>query len=390
VGTEHRPALRQLDFDELLGERVVWSGSPTALDTPQILKAAAWTWAALSLTSTCFAIVVATTLQHSPTALILLGAWSASCALLCLRLPSIWFAGVRYVVTERHVVYQRGPFRRTIERGSISFARIMWSKHHAGTGTIELVRAVPTGALRRRLLLTLQGVTAPDRVWDIIRGLDTIADPSVGTRALGQRLEPDERVLWSARPHPTRLSYLPQGERGWFGLGLALTLFSAAVVMAARLVDTVHRLAEAGLTSTPFSFAALLAGVSTTFALLVSVAAYFLHSSVLLPVRQLRDTSYVVTDRRVLIQREREELHLDRSHVVAALPVPALKGAHDIFLVLDGPRARALAMSGAFGEAERGPELRPVLESVDDVDGVRRALFNASHRRRDVSLPPAA
>jgi hypothetical protein len=311
---------------------------------------------------------------------------------LCLRLPALWFAGVRYIVTERHVVYQRGPFRRTIERGSISFARIVWSKHHAGAGTIELVRAVPTGALRRRLLLTLQGVTAPDRVWDIIRGLDAIADPSTAGRALGQRLEPDERVLWSARPHPTRLSYLPQGERSWFGLGLALTLFSAALLMAVRMLDTLHRLAEAGMTATPFAFTALLAGVSTTFALLISVSAYFLDNAVLLPVRQLRDTSYVVTDRRVLIQRDREELHLDRSHVVAALPVPALKGAHDVFLVLDGPRARALAMSGAFGEAERSRDLHPVLESVDDVDGVRRALFTSQRHAdaKNVSLPPAA
>jgi hypothetical protein len=42
--------------------------------------------------------------------------------------------------------------------------------------------------------------------------------------------------------------------------------------------------------------------------------------------------------------------------------------------VLDGPRARALAASGAFGELERGPNLRPVFESVADAESVTRIL----------------
>lgn len=375
MGQERRPALRQGEIDEFLGERIVWSGRPVAVEAPGLLKATVWTWSALAVTATCFAIVVSLALGSSPTALLLLAAWSASAALLCARLPGIWLAGVRYIVTERHVVYQRGPFRRTIERRSISFARINWNRHNPGAGTIELVRSVPTGALRRRLLLTLHGVAAPDRVLDIIRGLMVLGNPSSGQRALTQRLEPGERVLWSARPHPTRLSYLPQGHRRWFTVGLAMTLLTAASMMSLRMMAVLHQLAEAGLTRNPFAFVALLAGASTTLALLVAVSVYFLHSAVVLPAHHLRTTSYVVTDSRVLIQRGREELHLDRSCIVDLLPVPALKGAHDVFLVLDGPRARALAMSGAFGEVERGPQLRPVLESVDDVDGVRRALF---------------
>jgi hypothetical protein len=40
--------------------------------------------------------------------------------------------------------------------------------------------------------------------------------------------------------------------------------------------------------------------------------------------------------------------------------------------VLDGPRARAVAASGAFGEISRGPNLRPVFEAVEDGEGVSR------------------
>jgi hypothetical protein len=210
---------------------------------------------------------------------------------------------------------------------------------------------------------------------------------------LAQRLEPGERVLWSARPHPTRLSYLPQGPRRWLTVGLALTVLVAVLAMSERMVDILQELIGAGFATNSFAFAALLAGAGTTVALLVAVSTYLLHSAVLLPAHNLRHTSYFVTNQRVLIQRGLEELHLDRSRVIDLLTVPALKGANDIFLVLDGPRARALALSGAFGEIERGLQLRPVLESVDDVDGVRQALFAKSivplHAVR-AELPPAA
>ena len=95
--------------------------------------------------------------------------------MLCLQLPRVWLSKVKYIVTEHHVISQRGPFRRTIERRAISFARIFWNANAAGVGDIDLVRAVPTGALRRRLMLSLSGVSCPDRVWAIIRGEERVA-----------------------------------------------------------------------------------------------------------------------------------------------------------------------------------------------------------------------
>ena len=58
-----------------------------------------------------------------------------------------------------------------------------------------------------------------------------------------------------------------------------------------------------------------------------------------------------------------------------SLDAPAGRGLHDVFMVIDGPRARALAASGAFGEIDRGPHLRPVFEAVEDAEGASRILM---------------
>ena len=80
----------------------------------------------------------------------------------------------------------------------------------------------------------------------------------------------------------------------------------------------------------------------------------------------------VVTDRRVLIQRQNEELVLDRSNIAYVIAAPTSKSLQDVFLVLDGPQARALAASGAFGR--KVDELQPVLSSIADGDTVNAIL----------------
>jgi len=81
---------------------------------------------------------------------------------------------------------------------------------------------------------------------------------------------------------------------------------------------------------------------------------------------------------RFLVERDYEELHLDRDKIVDVINAPAMRGFRDLFLVLDGPRARALALSGAFGEVERGVQLRPVIESVDDAESAAQILLAGS------------
>jgi hypothetical protein len=121
------------------------------------------------------------------------------------------------------------------------------------------------------------------------------------------------------------------------------------------------------------AFVALVAAFSLTIVLLLVGGAALLYASVVRPARLEARTRYLITDRRVLIQRGDEELHLDRSRIVDVIDAPVAGGVRDVFLVLDGPRARAVAASGAFGEAA-GVGLQPVLRRVADAESVRRIL----------------
>jgi hypothetical protein len=67
--------------------------------------------------------------------------------------------------------------------------------------------------------------------------------------------------------------------------------------------------------------------------------------------------------------------------MVEVIDAPGGDGVRNVFLVLEGPRARALAASGAFGEIDRGPNLRPVFESVEDAEGVAKILRTPSLSR---------
>jgi len=91
------------------------------------------------------------------------------------------------------------------------------------------------------------------------------------------------------------------------------------------------------------------------------------------PARLVQKTRYLITDRRVLIQRGHEELCLDRGRIVDVIDSPGQHGLHDIFLVLDGPRARALAASGAFGERDVDG-LVPVFHAVADAQEISQIL----------------
>ena len=370
--------------DLLLGERVVWSGRPKQIETPAGLRIAALVLFAMALVALCFAVVISFSLQVTPSEPLIFAAWAALLGVLVIQAPKIWLERVEYVVTERHVVMQRGPFRRSIERRAISFVRIEWSASHAGVGNMDLVRAVPTGALRRRLLLQLRGVAAPDRVWAIIRGVESSIEPHRGDRPLAQRLDDGERVVWSARPRPTAQAYLPRGRREFGTLVLSAILFYTFATMLLRAVPNLRSLETAGLREGPF--AALILGEGIAALLVLAAAAYLLFDGLIEPARKLARTRYLITDRRVLIQRGREELHLDRERIVDVIPARGASGLTDVFLVLDGPRARALAMGGAFGEMEGGLELHPVLVSVEDPESVSRILLS----RPSPSVPQRA
>src|SRR5436190_15068621 len=113
--------------DSILGERIVWSARPRVVEAPATLQAAAVVLFALSAVAVCFAVVISFTLHETPTEPMLFAGWAAILGVLVIQAPKIWLERVEYIVTERHVIMQRGPFRRTIERRAISFVRIRWS-----------------------------------------------------------------------------------------------------------------------------------------------------------------------------------------------------------------------------------------------------------------------
>ena len=83
-----------------------------------------------------------------------------------------------------------------------------------------------------------------------------------------------------------------------------------------------------------------------------------------------------MTDRRVLIRRGHEELHLDREHIAYVITTPRSEGSsrRDMWLVLDGPQARAYSPSGAFGGARDEQRLVPMFAAVEDADTATELL----------------
>jgi hypothetical protein len=358
--------------DSLYGEPVNWSGRPKEITTPGLYRVAAAVCAATSAIATASAVVVAKAFPTRPGGMLAFAAWMATLALTFAFAPRWWRSELEFTVTDRHVIIRRGRMRRSIEIRQISFARIHWSARLPGIGDLELVRAVPTGALRRRLSVVLPGLIAPDRVWAIMRGVTPTAPGGDGHRLLAQRLDEGEQVLWSAHPVTSWRSWVPTGARSLGAIAIALVMAVFAEWVSSHAAHALRDVAKVWAPRSPL-FVLLAVSLSLVIVLLVSSSVGLLYAVVIRPARLAAQTRYLITDRRVLIQRGDEELHLDRSRIVDVIDAPVVGGVRDVFLVLDGPRARAVAASGAFGES--GTQgLQPVLQRVADADAVQRIL----------------
>lgn len=360
--------------ESLFDEAVVWSGRPKVVRCPPLYQVGAAVAGVVSAITTASAVVVATALDQRPGALLVFAAWMALLAVALGLGPKWWQSELEFVVTERQVFFQRGRLRRSMDRSAISFARIHWYPNNPGVGDLELVRAVPTGALRRRLSIVLTGLVAPDRVWAIIRGITPSTPAGDGQRLLAQRLDEGERVLWSGHPPDHFRKWLPSSTRAFAGLALGIALLVVSAVTAQNSVHAVRTVVRGGMHPDSIGFFALATSLALTILLLVSAALVIFYVVIVRPGRLETETRYWVTDRRVLIQRGEEELHLERTRIVDVIDSPAAGGLRDIFLVLDGPRARAFASSGAFGERDMDG-LQPVFFRIADVDAVRGILL---------------
>lgn len=331
--------------DSLYNEQIRWTGGPKTLTVPTLFKVVALVSATMSVVALAFAFVVAMGLGLPVSSLLLFSGWTATIAIGSWRLP-LWFrATAKYTLTDKHVIWQRGRLRRTLERDAISYAVIRWNEKVPGVGDLILERAVPTGALRRTLTLTFADVEKPDLLWAIVRGVESSSSLGDGSRALAQRLDDGERVLWTGAPNAAR--WTPRR---------AITAFIASVVAASaasvlwRAVPPIAKVLRTHLLS-PVTSGLLVGGVGLAVLLLTTVAVLIGYMAIVRPALLAKKTRYFVTDRRVLIRRGAEELHLDRGRIAYVITAPWRDGdpRRDLFLVLDGPQARAFAPSGAFG-----------------------------------------
>jgi hypothetical protein len=357
--------------DSLFGERIVWQARCRAKTVPFVQKAAAVVCAVVSAVTLCFAVVLARILHAPVGGMVLFAAWCATAALASWRVPLWWRSEVEYLVTDKHVIWRRGRIRRSIDIGQISYALVRWSSADPTVGDLVIVRAVPTGALRRTLSLTLHEVEAPDKVWAVIRGVEPGAPLGSGERPLPQRLDPGERVLWSGAPLAS-----PWTTRRVATAAVGAALAGAFARSLARSVPSIARVLRLH-TLPPVLAGLLVGGVALGMMLLLVVAVGIGYSAIVRPRRLARATRYFVTNTRVLIVRGNEELSLDRSRIAYVIDAPWRK-LHDVFLVLDGPQARAMAPSGAFGTEDRDDSLRPVLAAIADADTVGEILKTAA------------
>lgn len=368
--------------DSLFGERILWRGKPTRAALPLLYRVIATAAAVFAVSTLLFAVVNSLALHRPVGGMLLFAAWCATLGLGAWRLPLVWADRLEYLVTDQHVIVKRGPLRRTIDRAQISYAIIRWSKVGDDVGDLVLERAVPTGALKRTLRLELSGVEAPDRVLDLIRGVrDAVLDE--GTPAgraaappLPQRLEEGERVLWSAMP----LASSPWTRKRMLGAFVGASLLVVVGKSLVRFVPAMTTLARAHVLSA-FLFALLVGATVLVLVGLVALAVSALYSSWVRPVLLARQTRYFVTDRRVLIRRGNEELHLDRKRIAYVIAAKSSGSASDLFLVLDGPQARAMSVSGAFGGAANDDDsLQPVFNAVGDSETAFEILAIPSPR----------
>lgn len=297
--------------------------------------------------------------------------------------PSVLYGASRFVVTDRRVMWKRGKIRRSIDRHGITFARIHWNRALPTVGDLELVRAVPFGPLARQQRVVLHDVEAPDAVLAVIRGAE--ASPHAGdhTTPLTDRLDPGEEVIWGASPEGLGVDWRDVLTT-LFGLAVLFVGLPAGVRTAAVLAD----LEQHGLPMQSGTWILLFVAMALTATLILSVGVGLTWHGILRARAMGKDTEYVLTDRRVLIRRGRTELSIARQRVVDVAETRGWRGHTNLYLVLDGPEARALADSGALSViAPSRDAMMPVLFDLEDAGDLRTLLGSRPSRP---SLPHAA
>lgn len=356
----------------LPSERVLWHGGPV-LGVPRdrrwfVLPALAFSFAAVSLS---FAALLWITGLAPPRQTLVIVCYLAMTGVGALLAPRYMLDRCQYLVTDKRVLWRRGMLRRSMDRGSITFARVRWHRSVVGVGHLELVRAVPFGPLARRQRLVFHDVRAPDVLHAIIRG--TLAGEHAGASdvRLSDRLDRDERVVWGAGPD------------GWtFGWReLLITLLGVALLgiglrYGHEVASILLGLEDIGLRVRSWTWLFFFLATGLSWLVIVCTAFGLVWWGTFRARTLGNDTEYILTDRRLIIRRGRTELSVDRQRIVDVADAPGARGARNLFLILDGPQARAVADSGALARVTPARDsVPPVLYDLRDVEGVRELIL---------------
>lgn len=369
-------------FRLLPSERVLWTGAPTA----GVARARVWSLGpasglAMAAVAALFAALVHVAGLPGWQETALVGCNLAVIAIGGLLAPRYLLDPCTFAITDRRVLWRRGGSVRSIDRHAITFARVRWHRSAPGVGSLELVRAVPFGPLSRMQRLVFHDVAAPDRVLSVVRGVEPAANAGDDQIALTDRLDPGEEVLWGAGPEGLLL--------GWRDL---LTAVGGVVVVAIGVnyglvaISILMDLEEVGLPvgSAPWTF--LFLATLLTFVLIVGVGGGLIWYGLVRARSEGRATEYIVTDRRLLIRRGKVELSLDRKRIFDVAEVPSWRGLRHVFLILDGPGARALGDSGALtGLTPSRDGVPPILYELRETESIRDLLVPASRPWRDAA-----
>ncbi len=365
-------AERDTGFPLYPHEKLLWVGRPAA-GAPRDLR---WTLVplllvSLSVIAALFAGLVAVSGLPAvkPTAFVafyLLGT-----AIAVRAIPRYSLDPCVFAVSDRRVFWKRGRHTRVIERNAITFGRIHWHRAVPGLGSLELVRSVPFGPLSRQQRIVLHDVIAPDVLFALVRDADASEFAGYADVRLTDRLDRDERVLWGASP----AGYL-LGMRELATAGLGLLALIGGVIYGYRTGRVLIGLEDLGLPVWSWTWVLLFSVIALTLAVIGATAASLLWFGLWGARAAGHATEYVLTDKRLLIRRGLTELSVDRKRIFDVADVPTLSGAHNLFLILDGPQGRALSDSGALSSLPPSRSVvPPVLYEVSEVEPLRHLLF---------------
>jgi len=359
-------------FRLLPSEQLLWHGAPE----PHVPRAYPWLIApalffAFAIVAGLFAglLSVAGIAAVRSTAFLAFYLFMTGASILLM--PHLLLDGCRYAVTDRHVIWRRGEMRRVIERRAITYGRIHWHRSVPGVGTLELVRAAPFGPLSRQQRVVLHDIAAPDRLLALIRGTAPGEFAGYCDVPLTDRLDADEHVLWGSAP-----AGLGVGRSELLIAALGGMTLAVGALYAQRTASVMLMFERAGLPVRSATWLMLFFAIAISAGVILSVGCVLFWKGSWGARALGTRTEYILTNTRVLIRRDRTELSVDRRLIVDVVDEPGHGELSDLYLILDGPRAKALNDSGALSWLKPPRSgVPPVLYEVREREQFKRLLL---------------